>query len=91
MNEVELKERADRFYKRACDAEAALCDISNLVDGLEIVSWQLCQWGNIFKDTSAGQEIESLRNAVIGLSRAMYEKLEQHTDGLNADCEGKTS
>lgn len=50
--------------KRIWALEGQLADVANLVAALEVVSWQLCQ-------AEAQGEMGQLRDAVIGISRAL--------------------
>lgn len=60
---------ADDYMRERDQLGAQLSEISNLVAALEIVSWQLAQ-------ISRGEDISQLRDAVVGISRALLREVE---------------
>lgn len=54
------------------DAEDCLADVANLAAALQVISWQLCQ-----QSIDHGSELAELRDATVGVSRALSALMER--------------
>ena len=51
---------------RLREQDAKLVDLSNLIDALDLLAWEL-----VSQNLTQGSEADKLRNAIIGIAQAM--------------------